>query len=117
MNLDDTKYLSNLNEDSIYELYKPIIRLPHSEEFIDFNQYHRDAYLRLKLREISYVQNPPPISYLYDVPHRIDSGHEEVKLDEEELLSSNRIQSIDKKIVMMHSFHDQFEARLQKVQH
>ncbi len=49
--LDRSRYLANINENLIYEIYKGVIKLDNSREFpADFNQSHRDAYLRLKLR-------------------------------------------------------------------
>lgn len=51
-NLDQYKYLANLSEDVIYQIYEPIITKDHTKPFTEFTQDHRDAYLRLKLRSV-----------------------------------------------------------------
>ena len=52
--LINTSYLQNISEDVIYKAYGNAIRRNHSRDFEDFNQYHRDAYMRLKLRDLPY---------------------------------------------------------------
>lgn len=42
--------LDKINEDTLYKYYKPAINHKNKAPFKDFNQQHRDAYLRLKLR-------------------------------------------------------------------
>jgi hypothetical protein len=59
--LEQLRFLANINEDLIHQIYREVIQLNHSRDFpSDFDQSHRDAYLRLKLRDISY--KPPEIS-------------------------------------------------------
>jgi len=50
--LQDTKYLSEITDDILYECYGAAIRNDHARPFDGFTQEHRDAYLRLKLRGI-----------------------------------------------------------------
>ena len=50
--LQNNQYLSEITEDILYECYGAAIRNDHSRPFDGFNQDHRDAYLRLKLRGI-----------------------------------------------------------------
>ena len=50
-NKEKYQYLESLTEETIYSCYAHALTLFHHEEFgEDFNQYHRDAYQRLKLR-------------------------------------------------------------------
>ena len=48
--LVEGKYLESITEDLIYETYREAIVCDHTRTFGDFNQEHRDAYLRLKMR-------------------------------------------------------------------
>ena len=50
--LEKCKYLGELTEDVIYQSYGDAIRHDNARPFDNFNQEHRDAYLRLKLRGI-----------------------------------------------------------------
>ena len=52
--LSNTSYLRDITEDVIYDAYKSAVRRNHAREFTDFSQLHRDAYMRLKLRDLSY---------------------------------------------------------------
>ena len=54
--LSKLTYLSALSESLIYDLYQGLIQLDSSVRDFpqDFNQSHRDAYLRLKLRGVQY---------------------------------------------------------------
>ena len=55
--LENSKYLADINEDLIYNIYREVIQLDNSREFPkEFDQSHRDAFLRLKLRGVSYSQ-------------------------------------------------------------
>jgi DNA-binding ferritin-like protein (Dps family) len=49
-----TEYLADITEDTIYQTYRTAVQGNHSKGFEDFSQHHRDAYLRLKLRDLHY---------------------------------------------------------------
>jgi len=49
-----SEYLADITEDIIYQAYRVSIQSNHSKGFEDFSQHHRDAYLRLKLRDLPY---------------------------------------------------------------
>jgi hypothetical protein len=49
-----SEYLADISEDIIYQAYRASIQSNHSKGFEDFSQHHRDAYLRLKLRDLPY---------------------------------------------------------------
>ena len=52
--LINSEYLADITEDFIYQAYRTGIQANHSRGFEDFSQDHRDAYLRLKLRDLPY---------------------------------------------------------------
>jgi hypothetical protein len=56
-----SEYLADITEDIIYQAYRPAIQVNHSRGFKDFSQYHRDSYLRLKLRDLPYLGQIIPI--------------------------------------------------------
>jgi len=45
----------DISEDIIYQEYNAAIQINHSRGFEDFSQDHRDAYFRLKLRDLRYL--------------------------------------------------------------
>ncbi len=51
--LSKTEYLVEITEDIINDAYRQAIKRDHTQPFTNFNQDDRDAYLRLKLRNIS----------------------------------------------------------------
>ena len=55
----NSEYLADIDEDVLYANYKAEIRMDHKKDFANFSQLHRDAFLRLKLREISYISDDP----------------------------------------------------------
>jgi len=54
--------------------------MDHTLDFSEFEQYHRDAYLRLKLRDINYITN------------NLQTGPQNIQLEEQK---SHNLRSID----------------------
>jgi hypothetical protein len=54
--------------------------MDHTLDFSEFEQYHRDAYLRLKLRDINYITN------------NLQTGPQNIQLEEQK---SHNIRPID----------------------
>ena len=52
--LSNSSYLKEITEDVIYEAYQGVIKKNHTREFTDFSQNNRNAYIRLKLRDLTY---------------------------------------------------------------
>jgi hypothetical protein len=53
--IESLKYLEDITEDKIYQEYRSAIQVNHNRGFDDFSLYHRDAYIRLKLRDLPYL--------------------------------------------------------------
>ena len=47
------KYLERLSEDFIFEKFKEELNMDSSNPFTDFTQFHRDIFLRLKLKALN----------------------------------------------------------------
>jgi hypothetical protein len=61
--LEELTYLETLNEDLIYREYRPALAKDNSNPFADFSQEHRDAFYRMKFREMnSRLSQGQPIS-------------------------------------------------------
>ena len=98
----NSEYLADISEDTIYQTYRTAIQISHSKGFEDFQQYHRDAYLRLKLRDLHYSQ---PI-----IP-----AIEECQTDQEETKDENPIyKQFDRKVKIVQGFHDSYEHDLKE---
>jgi hypothetical protein len=55
--LDDLTYLETLDEDTIYREYKPALSTDSKSPFLGFADDHRDAFNRLKFRDINFRLN------------------------------------------------------------
>ena len=53
--------IEEINEDSIYEIYKEAIKEEHNKPFKDFTSENRDAYMRLKFRAINQTKPKFPV--------------------------------------------------------
>ena len=98
----NSEYLADITEDTIYQTYKTAVQVSHSKGFEEFSQYHRDAYLRLKLRDLHYSQ---PISLFTD----------DCQTEQEETKEENPIYKLfDRKVKIVQGFHDSYELTLKE---
>jgi hypothetical protein len=51
--LADKNYLEQLSDDTLYQIYRASIRHDHVRPFLNFSEYNRDSYHRLKYRSIN----------------------------------------------------------------
>lgn len=100
---ENTQYLENLSEDIIYSFYRGAIRSNHNREFQDFNQFHRDAYLRLKLRDLPYN-----LANKSENQNHIDQFNNNYML-ERTLDSEKLLRYIDNKFLIVSSFNEKYE--------
>lgn len=89
----------------MYEAYQSAVRRNHSRDFEDFTQFHRDVYMRLKLRDLSYggtkTASQPAVAtdqVLATVPN-IDSI----------------LAAINKKNSLIQSFNQNYDSQLKEI--
>ena len=98
----NSEYLADITEDTIYQTYRTAVQINHSKGFEDFSQHHRDAYLRLKLRDLHYSQPTIPAS-------------ENCQTEQEETKEDNPIyKQFDRKVKLVQGFHDSYEINLKE---
>jgi hypothetical protein len=97
-----SEYLADITEDTIYQTYRTAVQVNHSKGFEDFLQQHRDAYLRLKLRDLHYseLKNPSTVN---------------CQTEQEETKEENPIyKQFDRKVKLVQGFHVSFELTLKE---
>jgi hypothetical protein len=96
--LREAKYLESITEDLIYETYREAIVCDHTRTFTEFNQDHRDAYLRLKMRGIRPASFISPVSFPQNLGITIE---EERKSSESIVIELLSLSSLDSMISRM----------------
>ena len=98
----NSEYLAEITEDTMYQIYRTAVQVNHSKGFEDFQQHHRDAYLRLKLRDLHYSELVIPAS-------------ESCQTEQEETKEENPIYNqFDRKVKLVQGFHVYFELTLKE---
>lgn len=99
----NSEYLSDITEDIIYQTYRTAIQANHTKGFEGFQQYHRDSYVRLKLRDLPYSQTVAP-----------EIKTNQLVLEETKEEDSIYLQ-IDRKLKIVQGFHDSYDLSLKEV--
>ena len=107
-----SEYLADITDDVIYEAFSDTLRENHIQPFVNFNQDHRDQYIRLKFRSLLNdfrAQNTPPPQYQQE-------ENKFTVLESSIAIPNPSILALDQKIIKLQSFHNGFDAKLMQLE-